>query len=160
MQNLQFFIPVIVISLFLSCDSTKRSTSGTVNPHGQKHRQAHKEFALQQAQKKLADDFIAGITGNYLGNIPCADCESIRYELRLYENLSYTLKLMYTGKSEEIIKIEGFYSLADGFMIVLDEKAGNMNYLNKADKGLMLLDKNGIEINGELSEAYILDRVY
>lgn len=160
MKNLQFFILANVIALFISCGSSKSTTNRTVNPHAQKHQQVHQEFALQQAQKKLTDDFIAGITGNFLGNIPCADCESIRYELRLHENLSYTLKLMYEGKSEEIIKIEGFYSLADGFMIVLDEKAGNMNYLEKVDKGLLLLDKNGIEIQGELAKTYILERVY
>ena len=160
MKNLLSFIPTITIALFLSCGSSNSATRSSVNPHAQKHQQAHQEFVLQQSQKKLTDDFIAGITGSYLGNIPCADCESIRYELRLHENLSYTLKLMYEGKSEEIIKIEGFYSLADAFVIVLDAKAGTMNYLKKADEGLLLLDKNGSEIHGELAEAYVLDRVY
>ena len=160
MKNLHFFILANIIALFISCDSSKSSTRGTVNPHARKHQQAHQEFALQQAQNKLTDDFIADLEGNYLGIIPCADCEGIEYQLKLNKNLSYTLQLLYKGRSEEIIKIEGFYSLSDAFMIVLDDKAGNMNYLKKIDNNLLLLDKNGIEILGELAEAYVLDRVY
>jgi uncharacterized lipoprotein NlpE involved in copper resistance len=161
MKNSQYFIFFFIIPLFFSCGSSNSSsTRSTVNPHAQKHQQAHQEFALQEAQKKLTDDFIANIEGNYIGFIPCANCEGIEYQLKLNKNLSYTLQLLYKGRSEEIIKIEGFYSLSDTFMIVLDEKAGTMNYLKKLDKGLLLLDKNGGEIHGELAEAYVLDRVY
>jgi hypothetical protein len=67
---------------------------------------------------------------------------------------------MYRGKSEEITLIDGFYSLTETFLILLDERAGTMNYLNKVDNGLLLLDKNGNEIQGKLAEAYFLDRVY
>jgi len=142
-----------------SCGSSG-STSYNANPHAQKHQQAHQEFAMQNVQNKLSDDFIKDITGNYLGTIPCADCEGIQYQLKLNKNLSYTLKLMYKGKSDEIIEIDGFYSLTDTFLILLDEKAGTMNYLKKVDNRLLLLDKNGNEINGELAETYLLDRVY
>jgi len=159
MKNLQYIILASLITLNLSCGSSSSSTGSNVNPHAQKHQQAHQEFAMQQAQKTLADDFIAGVVGNYMGNIPCADCEGIQYQLKLNENLSYSLKLMYRGKSEEIIEYEGFYSLTDTFMILLDEKAGTMNYLKKVDNGLLLLDKNGSEIQGELATAYILNRV-
>jgi len=158
MKKLKFFIPIAIITLLLSCGSSGSSTGSNVNPHAQKHQQTHQKFALQQAQKELTDNFIDGIRGNYIGTIPCADCEGIQYQLRLFENLSYTLKLEYKGKSEEIIKIEGFYSLTDALIIVLDEKAGAMNYLTKVDRGLLLLDKNGSEIQGDLAEAYFLHR--
>ena len=107
----------------------------------------------------IVHDFIKGVIGSYMGNIPCADREGIQYQLKLNENLSYTLKLMYQSRSEEIVEYEGFYSLTYTFLILLDEKAGTMNYLTKADNGLLLLDKNGSEIQGELATAYILNRV-
>jgi hypothetical protein len=160
MKKLQYLILASLFALGSSCGSSNSSTGSNVNPHVQKHQQAHQEFAVKQAQKTLRDDFIKGIIGNYIGNIPCADCESIQYQLKLIENLSYTLKLMYQGRSEEIVEYEGFYSLTDTFLILLDEKAGTMNYLTKADNGLLLLDKNGSEIQGELAEAYHLDRVH
>lgn len=161
MKNIQYFVLVSCITLLLSCGSSSSGTSGSyVNPHAQKHQQAHQEFALQNVQQELTKDFIAGIEGNYIGNIPCADCEGIQYQLKINKNLSYTLQLMYKGKSEEISKIDGFYSLADNFMIVLDEKAGAMNYLIKKDAGLLLLDKNGREIEGDLANTYFLNRVY
>ncbi len=160
MKYLQYIILASLITLNLSCGSSSSSTGTSVNPHAQKHQQVHQEFAVQQAQKTLRDDFIKDIIGSYIGNIPCADCEAIEYQLKLNENLSYTLKLMYKGKSEKIIKIDGFYSLTDTFLILLDEKAGSMNYLTKADNGLLLLDKNGSDIQGELAEAYHLDRVH
>ena len=160
MKNLQNFVPAAILAVFISCGSSSSTSSTYVNPHGQKHQQAHQEFAMQTAQNKLTDDFIKDITGNYLGTIPCADCEGIQYQLKLNKNLSYTLKLMYKGKSEEITEIDGFYSLTDTLLILLDEKAGNMNYLKKVDNRLLLLDKNGNEINGELAETYLLDRVY
>ena len=160
MKKLPYLILTSLIALSSSCGSSNSSAKTNVNPHAQKHQQAHQEFAVESAQKKLADDFIKDITGNYLGNVPCADCESIQYQLKLNQNLSYTLKLMYKGRSEEIIEINGFYSLTENFLILLDESAGTMNYLNKVDNGLLLLDKNGNEIQGELAEAYYLDRVY
>jgi uncharacterized lipoprotein NlpE involved in copper resistance len=142
----------------MSCGSSG-ATSYSGNPHAQKHQQAHQDFALQSAQKELIDDFIKDITGTYNGNIPCADCESIQYQLRLYENLSYTLKLLYKGKSDQITQIDGVYSLTDNFLILLDQKAGTMNYLKKVDKGLLLLDKTGAEIQGETADNYLLGRV-
>ena len=161
MKKLQYFILVTIITLFLSCGSSNSSTGRSyVNPHAQKHQQAHQEFAVQTVQENLADDFISDISGNYLGTIPCADCEGIQYQLKLNKNLSYTLKLMYKGKSEEITEIDGFYSLTETFLILLDEKAGTMNYLKRVDSNLLLLDKNGNEIHGEIAEAYVLDRVY
>lgn len=160
MKKLSYFILTAIIALSSSCGSSNSSTKSTVNPHAQKHQQAHQEFAMQNAQKKLADDFIKDIAGNYLGNVPCADCESIKYQLKLNENLSYTLKLMYKGRSEEIIQINGFYSLTEKFLILLDENAGTMNYLNKVDNGLLLLDKDGNEIQGDMAAAYHLNRVY
>ena len=158
MKNIQYIILASLITLNLSCGSSSSSKGSNVNPHAQKHQQAHQEFAAQQAQKTLRDDFIKSIIGSYIGNIPCANCESIQYQLKLNENLSYTLKLMYQGRSEEITEHEGFYSLTDNFLILLDEKAGTMNYLTKVDNGLLLLDKNGREIQGELATAYILNR--
>lgn len=48
--------------------------------------------------------------GIWLGNLPCADCESIDYQLNLKSDFTFSQKFVYKGKSEEFIVDEGNWS--------------------------------------------------
>ena len=101
MKYLTFLILSICSIAITSCGSTSNSTN--VNPHAQQHVNMHQEFVDKQNKAemlKIAKD----ISGSYSGNLPCADCEKIIYQLHLNEDLSYRSKVIYKGKSDSPIE--------------------------------------------------------
>ena len=160
MKNILYLFSAGFFLLSYACGSSSSSASTTyVNPHTQKHNEAHQKFALDQAAKKLEEDFINDVEGRYLGNIPCEDCQAIKYEIQLNKNYSYTLKLLYINESEDLVTREGFYTLTENYLILLDEKGGERKYLQKFNDDIMLLDINGPEEATETSVGYQLVRI-
>ncbi|RLD60044.1 MAG: hypothetical protein DRI95_16160 [Bacteroidetes bacterium] len=153
MKHLTFLILSIYSITIISCGSSSNSTN--VNPHTQQHINMHQEFIDKQNKVemlKMAKD----ISGSYSGNLPCADCEEIIYQLQLNEDLSYHSKMVYKGKSDSSNEKTGTFIVNNDLLIQLDQQAGNMKYFKKNGKGLLMLDKDGKEIIGDLAEKYNL----
>ena len=160
MKNIFSLIAIVFLLMISSCGTSNSSSSTTyVNPHAQKHSEAHQNFAMDQAAKKLEEDFLKGVEGRYLGNIPCEDCEAIKYEIQLNKNYSYTLKLLYINKSEEVVSKEGFYTITENYLILLDKNGGEMKYLEKFNDNILLLDINSPEDHKETSMGYELIKI-
>ena len=140
--------------LMLSCGSTSKQTT-SVNPHAESHVQMHEEFVNEQNQQTMNKKFAQELSGTYLGMLPCADCEKIIYRLMLNDDLTYQSKKTYQGRSDEPIEKKGTYSINSRFIIQLDN-GGGMNMFKKESKGLLMLDKNGNEITGDLADKYYM----
>lgn len=91
----------------------------------------------------------------YRGIMPCADCEGIATEITLNKDLSYSKKVRYIGKSDEIIQSEGTFSWDEtGNNIVLNEAEGE--HYKVGEIALMVLDQDGKLISSSISEHYKL----
>ena len=157
MKKTIYIIPFLIGGLLLfSCGSTtSTNTTPIVNPHAAAHMQMHDEFKKEQIQKTMNETFIKELAGTYLGMLPCADCEKIIYRLQLKDDLTYYSKKIYQGRSDTPIEKKGTYSINNQFIIQLDD-GGGMNLFKKDSNGLIMLDKSGNKITGDLADKYYL----
>ena len=153
MKRSYLFFVLISLGTLISCSSSQQTT--TVNPHIAVHQQAHEEFKNEENQKTINIEYLNEISGTYLGMLPCADCEKIIYRIQLNDDLTFHSKKTYQGRSDVPIEKKGTYSINNRFIIQLDN-GGGMNLFKKESKGLLMLDKNGNEITGDLADKYYL----
>ena len=151
---------LILASLFFwilfSCGSSSSSGSTYVNPHAQEHSQMHQELYQEELNKEITKQ-LEKFSGKYSGLLPCSDCESIDFVLELNPDLSYRSTAVYLGKPEDPVVCEGTYSVSENWKIKLDQNTGNLQYFQPTGGKLIVLDKNGFAIPGELGKKYILD---
>jgi uncharacterized membrane protein/heat shock protein HslJ len=132
MKFLLKIITLLTITAFISCGSNKKQKSN-----------------IPSAKNTTK-------TGIFIGEIPCASCEAIVFEIQLNADNSYQQTLIYRGESKTAIVNNGIFSISNEGIIQLDENAGSLNYLKAIPNGLLLLDKNGKVIEGALATNYIL----
>lgn len=96
--------------------------------------------------------------GNYRGNLPCADCESIETTISLTED-SYIKETVYKGKSDKVFKETGKFTWNEaGNTITLSgSKAPNQYFVG--ENALFHLDVDGKRIEGDLASKYQLSRI-
>jgi len=94
--------------------------------------------------------------GDYIGVIPCADCQGIYYHLSISEDGLYHIKRMYLGESYKILVDQGQFSwTASGNAIRLDE--GQVFIVH--ENALLYADQDGNRIGGEFANHYRLPKV-
>lgn len=95
--------------------------------------------------------------GRYLASLPCNDCEGLVTMLQINEDLSYTKRYSYVGKSSEILEFKGSFDWTkEGEILrigdpVLGERP---EYYKIIPDGLLLLDNNLNEQTGENASRY------
>lgn len=95
--------------------------------------------------------------GVYTGILPCADCEGIKTQITLHQDLTYVKKQTYLGKTDETYTITGKFSWNDaGSAIRLDHPYPNAYQVG--ENSLFALDINGVKITGDLSGFYELTK--
>lgn len=88
--------------------------------------------------------------GTYQGILPCADCEGIKTQLLLNEDLTYTLKTQYLEESDSVFSENGKFNWNDsGSAVTLDNS--NHQIYHVGENILFHLDKNGKRITGDLA---------
>ncbi|MDD1611878.1 MAG: copper resistance protein NlpE N-terminal domain-containing protein [Methylococcaceae bacterium] len=102
---------------------------------------------------------VENIAGTYMGMLPCADCEKIRYRLELKPDGGYTSSTTYIGKSDRAFDESGRFALQQDGIVALDKNDEGMKYFKKHPQGLQMLDINSQEISGTLAGNYILTSV-
>jgi heat shock protein HslJ len=95
--------------------------------------------------------------GIYHGILPCADCEGIKTQLVLNENLTYRQKTSYLGKEENIFETKGTFTWDKSGSKITLENIENQVYQVGENK-LFHLDKSGNRITGDLANNYIMEK--
>jgi len=124
---------------FVSCKSTKKTQTSEV--------------------KTTADNSMTSIdwAGIYQGVLPCADCEGIKTQIVLQNDLSYILETSYIGKNEKVFKTQGTFKWDEnGSKITLDNE--NKQFYQVGENRIFHLDKDGNRITGDLADKYIMEK--
>ena len=95
------------------------------------------------------------VIGEYLGSLPCVDCEAINTLLEVRRDNSYKLTYTYEGKSDDTFVKQGFWKINKNR---LELRGVDYKYKISDDK-LFQLDLSGNEITGDLAEKYQLARI-
>ncbi|NGM62904.1 copper resistance protein NlpE [Sphingobacterium sp. SGG-5] len=97
----------------------------------------------------------ANVIGEYLGSLPCVDCEAINTLLEVRRDNSYKLTYTYEGKSDDTFVKQGFWKINKNRLIL-----HGVDYRYKiTDDKLFQLDLAGNEITGDLADKYELARI-
>lgn len=124
---------------FISCNSSKKTAT-------------FKEIQVNDNSLTSLD-----WPGVYQGILPCTDCQGIKTQLLLNEDLTYTLKTQYLEKSDSVFSENGkFIWNNSGSTIALDN-SNHQAYL-VGENILFQLDKNGNRITGNLAGNYTLKK--
>ena len=96
--------------------------------------------------------------GNYRGNLPCADCESIETTISLTAD-DYTKRTVYKGKSDKVFKESGKFTWneAGNTITLLGLEAPNQYFVGEGV--LFQLDADGNRVEGDLASNYQLSRI-
>lgn len=90
--------------------------------------------------------------GTFTGDLPCADCQGIRYHLDLWSNHVFHLQRQWLGY--ELVKYDiGRWNLDTGRKVLMLESGGTMLMQFEAShpRNLRLLDKDGHRIQSQLN---------
>ena len=139
---------IIVIGLFLlflvRCNSSKKESTPRVYPP-------------DMHTSEISLDW----QGTYKGVLPCADCPGIETEITLYKDKRFSKKTKYQGKdNRRVFEQTGtFVWDSTGSVIQLNSKTNAASKYKVGENYLQQLDLEGNEINGELKEHYMLEKM-
>ena len=109
------------------------------------------------SRRPAAETAVAGWTGNYVGSLPCLDCEALKVELGLYKDGTYKLVTQEMGSGKPaIVRRGGFTFNADETRITLDSKGQNRSFDILANGRLRMLGKDGKVVTGANAGRFIL----
>ena len=91
--------------------------------------------------------------GIYYGFLPCADCPGISYSLDLRNDGSYELQRFYNERSGDATIDRGTYTVRDGRLSLTGQELAD---LQLGDGQLIVLDKSGQPVAGDLADRYAL----
>ncbi|WP_049792057.1 copper resistance protein NlpE N-terminal domain-containing protein [Christiangramia forsetii] len=97
-------------------------------------------------------------TGTYYGELPCADCPGINYELELNNDKTYTERMLYLERDTAAREESGNFRITNDTLLILKDKSTNsgMNKFVITEDSLRMLDKSGNAITSGFSDKYIL----
>ncbi len=95
--------------------------------------------------------------GRWIGVLPCDDCDGIDYQLNLKDDFTFVQKLVYNGKGEDLIIVEGEWSFISDVVIEVDGSEETYRFLIDG-KNLVLLDDDNNEILSSASKKYSLHK--
>lgn len=156
----EILLPVCIIMLFIACNSRPETTPAT-NPNI--------DSALAVKTKIPGEpDATRTFIGVFEGVLPCADCEGIKTELTLYQdvanadNNSYILKETYLGinTGDTTFTSKGKWDVLKGiktdkeasvFFLNYDRPDESIYYLKEDEATIVMLDKEQNRIQSSLN---------
>ncbi|ESU29149.1 copper resistance lipoprotein NlpE [Flavobacterium limnosediminis JC2902] len=97
--------------------------------------------------------------GTYKGIIPCADCPGIETNLTLNKDKTYSLSVLYQDRDKKPTITKGSFTWdSTGSNIKLDKAGAETQYKVK-EGSLVMLDREGKEIESALKSHYVLHKV-
>jgi uncharacterized lipoprotein NlpE involved in copper resistance len=134
---------ILFIALIVACNSTSDGIAST-----------------DSAYKTVVPATPIINSENYVGTLPCADCESIDVSLQVNKDSSYVMNSVYKGSridsSSNSVKDIGTWSIK-GDTLFLSTNNHSIMYI-KTDTALIQLDGNGNRITGTSANMYILHK--
>lgn len=134
---------IFLIALIASCNSNKNGIAST-----------------DSAYKTVVPETPFINAENYVGTLPCADCEGIDVSLQLNHDSTYIMNSVYKGSrvdsSNNHFADTGKWSLQNDTLF-LSTKNHLLKYI-KTDSALIQLDGEGKRITGALAEKFILHK--
>lgn len=99
-------------------------------------------------------------TGQYYGELPCADCPGIEYVLELNKDRTYTETSRYLDMEPGAFESSGTYKVLNDTIIHLENKpdySGLKEFVVRKDQ-LVILDMEGNPMNTSLASWYVLKK--
>jgi len=137
-------VAVLTLTSFASCSNSSQNTNKTSDP------------TEMRSDNMDSKDY----QGTYKGTLPCADCSGIETELKISDDMKYTLKQTYQGKGdgkENSFSEEGTYTW-DASKRIITLKGDDSERYEYADGMLYALDMDGKRVTGELANMYVLKK--
>jgi copper homeostasis protein (lipoprotein) len=110
----------------------------------------------QTPPEQRLGDTLGPLPASFVGELPCADCPGIRYQLDLYPDQAFVLRMTYLGREPENVldDIGGFLFESDGRTLVLmGGREAPVEFRIEDPDRLHLLDLEGQEIVSDLDYA-------
>ncbi len=130
---------VMCISVFFACGENKQQASDAENSVSERSIQSTGTWH-----------------GTYRGVLPCANCEGIRYELKLNEDLSYEMARKYLGKEDKIFRNEGTFTWDESgnkITLLVDNEEKELYQFEAKEDQLVKLSVTGEPIDEKLQSV-------
>lgn len=139
----------LAAALTLSLASCNSATKGSDNA------EATADSVAVEAEPATAAFDKAGV---YTGVIPCGDCSGIETTLELRNDGTYHLVEIYKDKKDGRFESSGKFQWdAAASCITVGEGDDMISYIVQGDH-LIMLDKDGQRVTGELADHYVLTK--
>jgi heat shock protein HslJ len=146
-KNLFFYGSIVLVIGIMSCKFQQSETNAnTDNATEMLNAVDHSKNSLDWA-------------GTYTGVIPCADCSGIQTTIELTENETYKLVQTYLDKEDGHFDSSGKFTWNQEGNTVTLGKGDDMMQFQVGEGMLIMLDREGNEITGDLAENYILAKI-
>lgn len=104
------------------------------------------------------NDHTADVYGTYSGQIPCADCPGINYELTLNKDNSYHKTMVYQERSTKPVEESGKFEVSKKSVITIENKEKGIEKFQFNEGKLVMLDSEGKKMSGALADNYVLNK--
>ena len=136
---------IFLIALIVSCNSNKNGIASTDSSY----KTVVPETALINAE-------------NYVGTLPCADCEGIDVSLQLNKDSSFVMNSVYKGSrgdsTDNHLKEIGSWSMHGADTLYLINTNSHLTKYIKTANTLTQLDGDGKIITGNLAAKFVLHK--
>ncbi|MEO9257507.1 MAG: copper resistance protein NlpE N-terminal domain-containing protein [Crocinitomicaceae bacterium] len=104
------------------------------------------------------NDNTSDVYGTYSGQIPCADCPGINYELTLNKDNTYHKTMVYQERSTNPVEESGNFDVSKKSVVTIENKDKKTEKYQLNDDKLVMLDTQGKKMSGELADKYVLTK--
>lgn len=147
------FLTFVLIGLLISLSCNNKANKDIETTETTSEELSPAPDAAATSQNSLDWD------GTYQGTIPCADCDGIATALTVNQDLTFTHRSKYLGKSDSIYISTGSFKWNEsGSDITLVESDGHTKQFKVGENQLFMLDQEGHRITGDLAKHYTLKK--
>lgn len=157
-------IGLMLLASLFACNTANNQEDGTTKNTEDTSNSIAPGSANATANPQLNDGHNAQNSldwfGTYEGTLPCSDCPGIKTTIVLNQNNTYSKTSEYIGKENPKFDEEGKIEWHDnGRDITLIPTKGESEIYKVIEGSLVMLDREGNEITGELAPHYILKKL-
>src|SRR3974390_927952 len=103
----------------------------------------------------ISESAIQGLPASFVGNLPCADCPGIRYQVNLFPDHTFASRMTYLERKTEFADHGSWRIAGDGKTLVLLGKRGaREQFALRNAETLRKLDSEGHEINSKFDYEF------